>query len=159
MGCHALLQVIFPTQRSNQHLLHCKWSPALQADSSQLSLWPMLLVHLLAPQITWPSSRLPAPASFCLKTGPSRAIYTHTIGQRDTLHLARSSPQSSADGSWCAHTPAPSHLEGITLGLPKCPKGIRLSCQPEGVLPILAPLSPLPHPCLPGSLTTEGSCI
>ena len=25
MGCHALLQVIFPTQESNPGLLHCRW--------------------------------------------------------------------------------------------------------------------------------------
>ena len=25
VGCHALLQGIFPTQRSNLHLLHCRW--------------------------------------------------------------------------------------------------------------------------------------
>ena len=25
MGCHALLQGIFPTQRSNPGLLHCRW--------------------------------------------------------------------------------------------------------------------------------------
>ena len=25
MGCHALLQEIFPTQKSNRGLLHCRW--------------------------------------------------------------------------------------------------------------------------------------
>ena len=27
MGCHFPLQRIFPTQGSNPHLLHCRWSP------------------------------------------------------------------------------------------------------------------------------------
>ena len=27
MGCHALLQGIFPIQVSNSHLLHCRWIP------------------------------------------------------------------------------------------------------------------------------------
>ena len=26
VGCHALLQGIFPTQESNQHLLHYRWT-------------------------------------------------------------------------------------------------------------------------------------
>ena len=33
VGCHFLLQGIFPTQGSNPGLLHCRWSPALWADS------------------------------------------------------------------------------------------------------------------------------
>ena len=28
VDCHALLQGIFPTQRSNLHLLHCRWMPS-----------------------------------------------------------------------------------------------------------------------------------
>ena len=31
VGCHCLLQGTFPTQGSNQGLLHCRWSLALQA--------------------------------------------------------------------------------------------------------------------------------
>ena len=33
VGCHFLLQGIFLTQELNLGLLHCRWSPALQADS------------------------------------------------------------------------------------------------------------------------------
>ena len=33
VGCHSLLQGIFPIQGSNSRLLHCKWSPALKAES------------------------------------------------------------------------------------------------------------------------------
>ena len=33
VGCHFLLQWIFPTQRLNPHLQYCRQSPALQADS------------------------------------------------------------------------------------------------------------------------------
>ena len=32
-GCHFLLQGIFLTQGSDPGLLHCRWSPELQADS------------------------------------------------------------------------------------------------------------------------------
>ena len=37
MGCHFLLQGIFPTQRSNPHLQHCRQSPKLQACSLLLN--------------------------------------------------------------------------------------------------------------------------
>ena len=33
VGCHFLLQGLFPNQGSNPGLLHCSWSPALKADS------------------------------------------------------------------------------------------------------------------------------
>ena len=33
VGCHFLLQGIFPTQKSNPGLLHCRWTPALQVSS------------------------------------------------------------------------------------------------------------------------------
>ena len=37
VGCHFLLQGIFPTQGPNKCLLCCRWSPALQADALLLS--------------------------------------------------------------------------------------------------------------------------
>ena len=37
VGCPFFLQGIFPTQRSNPSLLHCRWSPTSQADSLLLS--------------------------------------------------------------------------------------------------------------------------
>ena len=33
VGCHFLLLRVFPTQGSNLHLLHCRWSPAFKGDS------------------------------------------------------------------------------------------------------------------------------
>ena len=33
VGCHFLLQWIFPSQESNPGLMHCRWTPALQVNS------------------------------------------------------------------------------------------------------------------------------
>ena len=42
VSCHSLLQGIFPTQRSNPGLLHCRWilppgQPILAAEPNQIS--------------------------------------------------------------------------------------------------------------------------
>ena len=67
MGCHFLLQGIFPTQGSNQNLLHCRRSPALAGKFFAIQVtkeaniqlgFPggSMVKNLLAMQVTWVQS-------------------------------------------------------------------------------------------------------
>ena len=64
MGCHFLIQEIFPTQGSNQNLLHCRQSPALAGKFFAIQVTKeaniqlgfsggSMVKNLLAMQVTW----------------------------------------------------------------------------------------------------------
>jgi len=59
VSCHALLQGIFPTQRSNQGLLHCRWIlyklsywesqshlKKIKSEIPKIELLPVIKMHL-----------------------------------------------------------------------------------------------------------------
>ena len=59
VGCHTLLQGIFPTQRSNPDLLHCRqilylqWPSLLEPHNYIISLWHCALMTETLPEILW----------------------------------------------------------------------------------------------------------
>ena len=90
VGCHALLQRIFPTQGSNPGLLHCR--RILCHLSHQGSLWPFLRVGKAVSDV-WDSDSNPAHPcelgqllSFCASLSWCRDMISFSLG----VYLGRS---------------------------------------------------------------------
>ena len=119
MGCHFLLQGIFPTQGSNPGLLHCRWSPALQADSLPTEP-PCVIPHLprMSPNVTQPWQ----------EPGTPVRLYSHEI------HLFSPSSMSSA----CLGT---LHSGLLTLHLPGSLSATVTAASQVPVLPCILVIS------------------
>ena len=112
VGCHALLQGIFPTQGSNLHLLHCRWT----------------FYHL--------SAKLPSIGDTLLPNSKLlRAPTQETAHSSDLIFQFCTSISTPAPPKWRAHSP---RLRGMRKETGVYPDA-SVSCKNAWISPSLAP--------------------